>query len=195
MTVVSSKMSVVISVAIGFMVLSEPLSTLQLLGIGVAMIAFYMTNRASDTPKVEKKFLYLPAIIFFGTGVNDSLMKLSGVFYADRDPIQFLTITFLTAFIIGFAITMFKVYRKTLKIKWKDVIAGVLLSVFNWYSTYFFIKGLYVLPISVFIPVFNAAIVVIAAASGYFFFDEKLSKVNRIGIALAVLAIAAISFS
>jgi len=82
-----------------------------------------------------------------------------------------------------------------LKITWKDLLAGILLGIFNWYSTYFFIKGLYVLPISVFVPVFNAALVLIAAVSGYFFFGEKLSVLNRLGIGLAVLAIAAIAFS
>jgi len=195
MTVVSSKMSIVISVAVGFLLLSEPLGFIQLTGIIAALIAFYLTNMGKSEVQVEKKYLYLPLIIFFGTGANDSLMKLSGVYYPDRDPIQFLTVTFFTAFLIGFGIVVFRVLRNSLRITWKDILAGVLLSIVNWYSTYFFIKGLYVLPISVFVPVFNAALVFIAAVSGYFFFNEKLSVVNRIGIVLAVLAIAAVAFS
>jgi len=122
-------------------------------------------------------------------------MKLSGVYYANRDEIEYLTVTFFTAFLIGVVILLYQVYRNSSKITWKDILAGVLLSIFNWYSTYFFIKGLYILPISLFVPVFNAALVLIAALAGYFFFNEKLSVVNRIGIALAVLAIAVIAFS
>ncbi len=195
MTVVSSKMSIVISVAVGFLLLSEPLGFIQITGIIAALIAFYLTNMGRSEVQVEKKYLYLPLVIFFGTGANDSLMKLSGVYYPDRDPIQFLTVTFFTAFLIGFGIVVFQILRNSLRITWKDILAGVLLSIVNWYSTYFFIKGLYVMPISVFIPVFNAALVFIAAVSGYFFFNEKLSVVNRIGIVLAVLAIAAIAFA
>ena len=90
---------------------------------------------------------------------------------------------------------LYQMIRKSLKIKLKDILAGVLLSIVNWYSTYFFIKGLYVIPISLFIPVFNAALVFVAAVSGFFFFGEKLTVVNRIGIILIVLAITAIAFS
>jgi len=195
MTVVSSKMSIVLSVGVGVLLLSEPMNLIQILGILAALVAFYLTNIGLSKGHIDKKYLYLPALIFFGTGANDSLMKLSGVYFEGRDEIQFLTITFFTAFVIGFVLLMYQVIRKTIIITWKDILAGVLLSVFNWYSTYFFIKGLYILPISLFVPVFNAALVFIAAVTGYFFFGEKLSVVNRIGIVLAVLAIAAIAFS
>lgn len=195
MTVVSSKMSIVLSVAVGIILLSEPVSLLQISGILAALVAFYMTNIGLSEGHVNKKYLYLPALIFFGTGANDSLMKLSGVYFTGRNEIQFLTATFFTAFVIGFIFLLYQVMRYSLKITWKDILAGLFLSVINWYSTYFFIKGLYILPISVFVPVFNASLVLIAAISGYFFFGEKLSVVNRIGIVLAVLAIVAIAFA
>jgi len=195
MTVVSSKMSIVLSVAVGFILLAEPMGLTQILGIAAALVAFYMTNMGRGKGNVDKKYLYLPLLIFFGTGANDSLMKISGVYYADRDAIQFLTVTFFTAFIIGLLILLYQAFRNVLKITWKDILAGVLISIFNWFSTYFFIKGLDILPISVFVPVFNAALVFIAALSGYFFFEEKLSVVNRLGIILAVIAIVAMTFS
>lgn len=195
MTVVSSKMSIVLSVSVGIILLSESMNLIQILGILAALVAFYLTNIGLSKGHVNKKYLYLPALIFFGTGANDSLMKLSGVYYAGRDEIQYLTATFFTAFLIGFVFLLYQMVRSSLKITWKDILAGVFLSVINWYSTYFFIKGLYILPISVFVPVFNASLVLIAAISGYFFFGEKLSVVNRIGIVLAVLAIAAIALS
>jgi multidrug transporter EmrE-like cation transporter len=195
MTVVSGKMSIVISVAVGVFLIAEPFSFLQFAGIIAALVAFYLTNKGRRGEHVDKKYLYLPLLIFIGTGANDSLMKLSGFYYDDRNEIEFLTITFLTAFTIGLGFLLYQIFRNSLKITWKDILAGILLSVFNWYSTYFFIKGLFVLPISFFVPVFNAALVLIAAVSGYFFFNEKLSALNRIGILLALLAIAAIAFS
>lgn len=195
MTVVSSKMSIVLSVAVGFILLAEPFGLLKVVGIVAALFAFLMTNQVKVGRKVEKKHFYLPVLIFIGTGVNDSLMKLSGVYFVHRDEIQYLTITFLTAFSIGCIILFYRFWKKTIQFTWKDCVAGLLLGFLNWFSTYFFIKGLYVLPISLFVPVFNAAIVAIAAVSGYFFFNEKLSLLNRIGIMLAMAAIAVIAFS
>jgi drug/metabolite transporter (DMT)-like permease len=195
MTVVSGKMSIVLSVAVGIFLISEPFGILQSVGMMAALIAFYLTNKGRSEVPVDKKYLFLPMLIFLGTAANDSLMKLSGVYFADRDEIQFLTVTFFTAFLIGLGLLLYKAFRYSLKISCKDILAGIVLAVFNWYSTYFFIKGLYILPISLFIPVFNAALVLIAAVSGYFFFGEKLTVLNRIGIVLAILAIVVIAFS
>jgi len=195
MTVVSSKMSIVFSVAVGVFLISEPFGILQSVGMMAALLAFYLTNKGRSEGPIEQKYLFLPLLIFLGTAANDSLMKLSGVYYADRDEIQFLTVTFFVAFLIGLGFLLYQVFRNSLKISWKDILAGIVLAAFNWYSTFFFIKGLYVLPISLFIQVFNAALVLIAAVSGYFFFGEKLTVLNRIGIVLAILAIAAIAFS
>lgn len=195
LTVVSGKMSVVLSVAVGIFLIAEPFRLVQFFGIFAALLAFFLTNKGRSKANIEGKYLYLPALIFFGTGANDSLMKLSGVYYADRDVIQFLIVTFFVAFLIGLVLLLYQVYRNSLKIAWKDILAGVVLAVFNWFSTYFFIKGLYILPISLFVPVFNASLVLIAAVTGYFFFGEKLTAVNRIGIGLAILAIVVLAFS
>jgi drug/metabolite transporter (DMT)-like permease len=195
MTVVSGKMSIVLSAAVGFLILYEPFSVTKMIGIMAALAAFFLTNLGRSEVNVERKYLYLPALIFFGTGANDILMKLSGVYYAERNDIQFLTVAFLSAFTIGFIILIYQAIRNSMKISWKEIAAGILLGALNWYSTYFFIRGLNILPISLFIPVFNAALVFIAAAVGYLIFREKLSLLNRIGIFLALLAIAVIAFS
>ena len=108
---------------------------------------------------------------------------------------MFLTATFFSAFVIGFSFLIYKYYNKALNIKYKDVFAGVLLGIFNWLSTLYFMKGLFVLPISLFVPVFNAALVLIAAVFGYFFFGEKLTFLNRFGIAMALIAIAVVALS
>ncbi len=195
MTVVSGKMSIIISATVGFLLLAEPYNFTKIAGIVVAIVAFYFSNKSKEDLQIEKKYLYLPVLIFLGTGANDSLMKLSGVYFANRDEILFLTATFFAAFVIGFVILIYKIYDKTLEIKYKDIFAGVLLGILNWFSTLFFIKGLFVLPISFFVPIFNAALVFIAAVTGYFFFGEKLSVLNRVGIALALIAIAVIALS
>ena len=195
MTVVSGKMSIIISVAVGYFLVSEPLHLLQIVGIVIALAAFYFTNTGPGNGKIEKKYLFLPLLIFIGTGANDSLMKLSGVYFPGRNEINFLTVTFFTAFVFGLGLLLISFIQGKLKVTFKDLATGLLLSFFNWYSTYFFIKGLSVLPISLFVPVFNASIVFIAAVAGYFFFKEKLTGTNWFGIVLAVLAIALITLS
>ena len=45
MTVVSSKMSIVLSVAVGFILLSEPFGIMKIMGILAALAAFFLTNK------------------------------------------------------------------------------------------------------------------------------------------------------
>lgn len=195
LTVVASKMSVVISVAVGLILLSEPSSWFKIVGILLALVAFWLTNKRDGNFSFNKKYFLLPMLIFLGSGINDSLMKLSGEYYPQRNADNYLVMTFFTAFLIGISILIFQCIRGKCKVRARDFIAGILLSIFNWFSTIFFIKGLFVLPISVFIPVFNASIVVLAAGIGNLVFKEKLSKLNIIGILIAVVAIFIIAFA
>lgn len=195
LTVVASKMSVVISVAVGLLLLSEPSSWLKIAGILLALVAFWLTNKREGKFSLDKKYFVLPFLIFIGSGINDSLMKLSGEYYPDRNADNYLVITFFTAFVIGFSIFMFQCFSKKCSLYPRDFIAGFILSIFNWFSTIFFIRGLFVLPISVFIPVFNASIVVLATGIGSLIFKEKLTKVNFLGILIAVISIFIIAFA
>ena len=195
MSVVSSKTSIVLSVAVGFMLLGELYNLLKIAGISTAIIAFYLTNTGQAKAKIDKKYLYLPVLIFLGTGANDSLMKLSGSYYPTCNGTDFITVAFFVALILGVILLAAQWTRKKITPTWKDLVAGILLSIFNWSSSFFFIKGLYILPISVFVPMFNATLVLIAALLGFFIFSERLSITNRIGIALAVIAIALIAGS
>ena len=116
---------------------SGPGATNLITGIATALAAFCLINTAKNDSPVKKKYLFLPVLLFFGTGANDSLMKLSGVYYPGRDEIQFLTVTFLTAFAIGSIILLFRLLNRRLKTNWNDIWAGALLGVLNWFSTYF----------------------------------------------------------
>jgi drug/metabolite transporter (DMT)-like permease len=71
----------------------------------------------------------------------------------------------------------------------KNVVAGILLGLLNWYSTLFVLKGLSFFQVSVFMPVYNIGVVALASLTGMFIFGEKLTRINKLGIALALVAI------
>jgi drug/metabolite transporter (DMT)-like permease len=195
LTVVSGKMSIVLSASVGFVMLGEPAGFLKLAGIATALVAFWLANAGKSNQGEGKGYYFLPVLIFLGSGVNDSLMKLSGVYFPDRNAIDYLTVTFATAFAMGLILTVIQLLRHRISIRMKDIYAGLLLGGLNWFSTWFFIRGIDQLPISLFVPVFNAALVFLAGIAGVFVFGEKLSTTNKLGILLAVAAIVAVAFS
>jgi drug/metabolite transporter (DMT)-like permease len=188
-TSVSSKMSVVIPVGIGIMFYGDMVNILKVLGILFSIISFYLIFKRDNFSSTDKRYILLPVLLFLGNGANDSLMKHAQKFYVGDEFMLFLGVIFSTSFVIGVILTGF--YRPVFQKEFflKNAIFGILLGLFNYASTYFFIRGLSVLESSVFFPLFNVSIVSMGALIGFLIFREQLSKINWIGIFLAILSI------
>ena len=95
---------------------------------------------------------------------------------------------FLSAAVIGGIILLIKGERITRL----SIVSGIILGVINYFTVYTFLKALGSLGNNgafVF-PSFNTGIVVLSTLIGLIVFREKLSNLNKIGIAVAVVAIA-----
>ena len=108
---------------------------------------------------------------------------------------MFLATVFSVSFILGFVILIVKHFYSKDKFEVKNIVAGIILGLLNWASTYYFIKGLYFLQVSSFVPIFNLGIVVLSTLIGFLIFREKLRPLNWAGIILSVLAILVIAYS
>ncbi|HOY30286.1 MAG TPA: DMT family transporter [Bacteroidales bacterium] len=192
-TGVSGKMSVIIPVLLGFFMFQEKITWLRITGIILAMAAFYLTLKRPSLQKAQAKYLILPVLLFLGNGFNDSLFKISQENFIRNDYQTFLITAFFISLMIGIILLTILLTIKKEKLHYKNIIAGVILGLLNWYATYFFLAGLGHYDVSVFVPVYNAGVVCIAALNGYFFFKEKLTKVNIFGITLAMIAIVLIA--
>jgi drug/metabolite transporter (DMT)-like permease len=195
-TAVSSKMSVVIPVSIGILFYHDFVNIWIIFGIITSLLAFYLTfKKKKSTEKVDKRYFILPLLLFIGNGSNDSLLKHSQKFYIGDETELFLSTAFLFSFVIGSIVLLIDLLKNKRILELKNITAGVVLGLLNYASTYFFIKGLSHFQSSVFFPIFNVSIVMIAALVGYFVFKEKLSKINWLGIFLALSAILMITLA
>lgn len=196
-TAVSSKMSVIIPVILGSLIFGEKLGLLKTIGVILAMFSFYLIFKKKESIKVKTVLLILPLLLFFGNGINDSLLKYTQFNYinSDIENIKYLTVVFSISLIFGLSTIGIKAIKQPQKFELKNIIAGVWLGICNWLSTLYFLKGLGEIQVSVFIPVFNAGLVSLAAMIGLFFFKEKLSRINIIGIFVSIIAITIIALS
>ena len=197
LTSVSSKMSVIIPVILGFFLFKETIQVFKVLGIIVSLPAFYFIFKNKGFNKLKSTLILLPLLLFIGNGTNDSLLK-SAQFYFLRnndDYINYLTIAFAVSFLICTILVFYnRIINKT-SIKFKNIIAGIVLGILNWYSTLFFLNGLSTTDVTVFIPIFNAGIVSLGAFTGVIFFKENLTKWNFFGLFLEIIAIILIAVS
>jgi drug/metabolite transporter (DMT)-like permease len=82
-----------------------------------------------------------------------------------------------------------------MKIIGKNILAGIILGVPNYFSLYYLVKMLdsEVFESSTIFTIHNVAIVMVSTLVGILFFKEKISKRNGFGIALALVAILLVS--
>ena len=191
LTSVASKMSVVIPVIAGMILLHEKINILSGVGIALALLAFYFTLGNGSNSSFPRKYLFLPILLFLGNGINDTLMKYSEFHYvADtNDLVLFLSVIFLTSLVLGLLISLARYFRKKYTIDLRNIIAGIILGLLNFGSTFYILKSMGLYDSSVVFPISNVGIVGLSALTGFFFFREKLSKMNWLGIVFAILAI------
>jgi|AntRauTorckE6833_2_1112554.scaffolds.fasta_scaffold02038_3 drug/metabolite transporter (DMT)-like permease len=188
-TAIASRMSVVIPVMLGFFLFGDAAGILKIGGTITGLLAFYMTFKKEKGVEVDKRYIYLPFLLFLAVGLNDSMLKVSQHFFIDGEFVLFLATAFLVALIIGTAVSFFSADKFIFQFRKRNLIAGSLLGIFNWYSTFYFLRGMDTIPVSVIVPVYNVSVVALSTITGYLFFKERITRDNWIGVFLAVAAI------
>ncbi|MCK4569342.1 MAG: DMT family transporter [Bacteroidales bacterium] len=191
LTSVASKMSVVIPVIAGLILLNEKITLLAGIGVGIALIAFYLTLGGGANRSFPRKYVIFPLLLFLGNGINDTIMKYSEHHFVEdtNDLVLFLSVIFTAALILGLIISTKRYIDQRYSISFRNIIAGIVLGLLNFGSTFYILKSMGIYESSVVFPVANAGIVCLSALVGFFFFREKLSRQNWAGIIMAILAI------
>lgn len=194
---VATKMSVVIPVLFGLFYYNESLGALKLIGIGLALIAVYLSSiKTNKGINIDRKLILLPILVFIGSGIIDTSIKfLEDTYVAQNDVPLFSAIIFLAAAIIGGFILLIQVINSKFKFEFKNIIAGICLGVPNYFSIFFLVKTLRsdILDSSGIFTINNVAIVTLSTLAGIALFNENLLKKNWIGIGMAILSIILIS--
>ena len=190
-TSISGKMSVVVPVIFGIILYNESVTFLKIVGIIMALIAVYLSSVKEE--KSEKNgTLLLPILLFIGSGTIDTLLKyIQENYVSDEDVSIFSGSLFGIAGAFAFFILVIKTLKKREAFGYKNIIAGIILGIPNYYSIIFLIKALQNknFESSTLFTINNVAIVVVSTLVGLFFFKEKFSIKNKIGVAMAVLGI------
>lgn len=188
-TAVASRMSVIIPVSAGFVIFNDSVSALKIMGILLAIFSFYLIFEGKGVMKVKWKNVVLPLLLFLGIGTNDTMMKYVEFNHLAGDETLFLTIVFFAAFMMSFVALVIQIASGKEKFSAINIISGFILGSLNFGSTYFFIKSMSLFESSFLFPVFNVGIVVLTSVIGLTVFKEKLSRINWLGIGLAMLAL------
>jgi drug/metabolite transporter (DMT)-like permease len=198
---VASKLSLIIPVLISIFLYNDKLNTLNSVGIVLALIAVVLTcyqpnNVAVNNNKSFATYV-LPLILFIGSGLLDALINHVQKNHVNADSQNaFLISGFFSAGTIGSIILVIGFITRRQVFNFKNVIAGILIGVPNYFSIWCLVNYLKTthLQSSASIPVNNMGIVLFSTIVAWIVFKEKLSTINWLGILLSVVAILLIAF-
>lgn len=196
---VASKMSVVIPIIFGLLFYNESLGWQKALGIILALIAVYLASYKTKTDqRFSIKTLWLPIVLFLGSGTIDTSIKyIETTYLADNGIPIFSATIFFIAGVIGIGLLSAKAIQKQFTFDPKSIVSGIILGVVNYYSIYMLLKALNAenFESSTIFTVNNVAIVMLTTLIGLLMFKERLLTKNWIGIGIAILSIILVTLS
>ena len=195
---VAGKMSVVVPILFGIFLYHESVTLFKIIGIIIALIAVYLASVKEEKNKVEGASILFPILLFFGSGTIDTTLKYVEVNFVPKGDVSiFSGSLFGIAALFGTLILIIKSIKKPEAFGMKNIIAGIVLGIPNYFSIVFLIKALQTdgFESSVLFTINNVAIVVVSTLVGLLLFKEKFSLKNKIGVALAIVGILLVTFA
>ena len=194
-TSLSSKISVVLPILAGVIMLGEKLNFLATTGIVLALVALVLVlERKKEPGEKNNRSWLLPVCIFFGTGSGDILMKITEQQNSGDDLGFMIAFIYFVALVFGVIIVVWDIARGKSKWQWKSALGGIGLGVINFFSTSSVYHAMRHFDNVVLFPIYNIGVVSLTALIGWLFFKEKLTLKNYLGLVIAVIAVILITF-
>ncbi|GAB4053836.1 EamA/RhaT family transporter [Spirosoma litoris] len=212
-TSLANNLSLVIPVCFSLFVFQTGGKTFDLLnylGLILAVVAVGLSTYKKEPPTVEADSstkstsrrlganVLLPVAVFLFYGATNTMINYMNIRYipsADK-TIQVTLTMVLGAIVAGLLMLVVRIIQGKEKIQVKSLIGAVTLGVPNFLSFYTLLLALSAFGSNgAFVyPLYNIGVILVAALMAALFFKEQLSTANKIGLALAILAIGLISW-
>lgn len=199
-TDVAERLSLFIPIIAAFLLFNERLSTLKVTGISIGIAAIlcsipWRIKRSPNKKTTANAWLYL-FFVFIGMGLIDILLKKVSQFKG-MSFTSSLFMVYVIAFVLSLILLAYRFGAKKSKFSWPHIVFGWILGIANFGNILFYLKAHQSLaksPSTVF-SAMNIGVIALGAIVGLVIFKEKLSVVNKLGIALALIAIIVISYA
>lgn len=193
---IAQRLSLFIPILASLYLFGENFGGLKVAGLLVGFIAIVLTLSRKSTVKAETSSYLYPILVFIGFGLIDVMFKKLAL---DKSIpyTSTLMVIFCISFIIAALILGYVVMVRKKKVELINFFCGIVLGCFNFGNILFYMKAHRAMaanPSTVFAAM-NMGVIILGSIIGIVLFKEKVSKLNYIGIAMALVAILLITLS
>ncbi|MEL1262953.1 EamA/RhaT family transporter [Pseudoxanthomonas putridarboris] len=198
-TDVAQRLSLMVSLAAAFLFFGETADGLKLAGLGLGLLAIagiVARDGGSGPERASRSSRWLlPLTVLLGYAGVDILLKriaMSGTPFAAS-----LLFAFAGAFAVMCLWQLWRIARRGVRPTLPALSAGLLVGASNFGNILFYVKAHRALPDNpaVVFATMNLGVVVLGTLVGTLGFGEKLGRLNKLGIALALVAVVLIAIS
>jgi len=191
-TSVAVKMSMGLSVLGMMLFYAESIQWMKISGIILAIVGVIGMTLESTDKKEKVSSSWMLLILFLGSGLLDFILNyIQHHVLQHNETALFTAVAFGLAGLIGMCIGVIRMAQKKLTPSFRNLFAGIILGIPNYFSIYFLMKAYHVLKWSnsSILAVINVSIVIIASLIGFFFFQEKWNRIKVIGLISSLISI------
>ena len=190
----AQRLSLFIPILAAWFIFKEEFNTYKIIGIVIGFVALLFILR-KQSENNQNKWIF-PTVVLVGFGIIDILFKQIAIYTTLPYPTS-LFVVFCIALAVAILISVYEIGIKNVKLESKNILFGALVGIFNFGNILFYLKAHKAFaenPSTVFAGM-NMGVIVLGSLVGLLFFKEKLSKLNYIGLFLALIAIVFIVIS
>jgi len=192
LTSTAVKMSMAMTMLLMILWYKESVGLMKIGGILAAFVGVVLVTASKESKSSGQSARWMLTLLFIGSGILDFLLN-----YVQNFELKTLSSSLFSAFgfgmagIIGGIILIVQLIRKKIQFHWKNIIAGVILGIPNYFSIYLLIYSYSAIEWddSTIVAINNVGIVILSAIVGFVIFKEALSKIKIIGLALSLTGI------
>lgn len=196
-TDVAQRLSLLLSLIAAFTLFGEQASPLKLTGLALGLIAIagILARPGTAQPTAGLGGGLLLLIVWAGFALVDVMLKL--IAQAGTPFAASLQVSFGIAFTLMLVWQLLRHTRGDTRLDLRHLGAGLLLGSLNFGNIVFYVRAHQALPDSpaVVFAAMNIGVVVLGTLVGMLAFGERPGRLNRLGIGLAIIAIALIAFA
>ena len=189
---IANKMSMIIPIIIGIILLNEEVTFNKILGISFAFVAIFLSSIGDSKYSLNKNHLIIIVLLFIGQGLADGILNWAQEFILNGSNMNlFFAVTFLAAGFSGLLFLFFKLSSQKVKIEPKSIVWGIVLGIPNYLTLLYFVKSLKseLFSSSEIFPIINIGVIIFCTILSIILFRERVSIYNWLGVILGVFSI------
>ncbi len=191
--------SLIIPVAAGTLFWHENFGLLQMIGLALLFITFFIGAKAERNSKISFRWILFCAIAFLSNGFLSLTMKRIQVVSEGGNIEAFMALGFLFAAILSFAAVFIYANKAKLQYSFRPSIKPLGIILFSSLSTAIANKlsmaAMQTAPVSVVIPVISGGVLAFTSIVSLVIFQEKLQKRQQLGLAIGFISVIMMALS